>query len=80
MHYEASKGVALLIHRRTMETESALRKLSRGNKLALKNLRRYQGKQLLRLTELMRKAVNDRERMKLNSLITVEVHNRDVQV
>ncbi|CDI82515.1 hypothetical protein EPH_0040020 [Eimeria praecox] len=62
----------------TMETESALRRLSRGNKLALKTLKRHQSRQLLHLAELMKKAGSDRERMKLKPLVTIEVHNRDV--
>ncbi|CDJ49023.1 hypothetical protein EBH_0056020 [Eimeria brunetti] len=62
----------------TMETESALRRLSRGNKMALKTLKRHQSRQLLHLAELMKKAGSDRERMKLKPLVTVEVHNRDV--
>ncbi|CDJ42178.1 hypothetical protein, conserved [Eimeria tenella] len=61
-----------------METESALRRLSKGNKLALKTLKRHQLRQLLHLTELLKKAGNDRDRMKLKALVTVEVHNRDV--
>ncbi|KAL8440078.1 hypothetical protein Efla_004062 [Eimeria flavescens] len=63
----------------TMDTEVALRRISRGNKLALKSLKRQQSRELLHLTELVRKAGSDRERMKLNALVTVEVHNRDIQ-
>lgn len=62
-----------------METEAALRRISRGNKLALKSLKRQQIRQLVHLTELLRKAGSDKERMKLNPLVTVEVHNRDIQ-
>lgn len=65
---------------RSMETEGALRRVGRGNKLALKSLKRQQTRQLLHLTELMRKAGSDRERMKLNPLVTLEVHNRDIHV
>ena len=63
-----------------METESALRRLHRGNKMALKMLKRYQMRQLLYLTDLMRKAGSDKERMKLQPIVTVEVHNRDIHV
>lgn len=63
-----------------METESALRRLSKGNKFALKTLKRHQSKQLFHLAELLKKAGNDRDRMKLKALVTVEVHNRDVHV
>ncbi|KAL8275155.1 hypothetical protein Esti_000905 [Eimeria stiedai] len=62
-----------------METEGALRRIARGNKMALKSLKRQQSHQLLHLTELVRKAGSGKERMKLNALVTVEVHNRDIQ-
>lgn len=65
---------------RTTETESALRRLSRGNKMALKTLKRQQARQLLHLTELVRRAGSEKERMKLNAIVIIEVHNRDIHV
>ncbi|OEH79493.1 heavy chain 2 family protein [Cyclospora cayetanensis] len=60
------------------ETECALRRLSKGNKNSMKMLRRHQSRQLMQLTDLLRKVPSNKERLKLNSLITVEVHNRDI--
>jgi dynein heavy chain len=63
----------------THDCESALQKIDRGSKNAMKVLKKAQGKYISKLTDIVRKPLTKVERGKLVSLITIEVHARDVQ-
>ncbi|OXB70414.1 UNVERIFIED_CONTAM: hypothetical protein H355_012305 [Colinus virginianus] len=65
--------------KRTADTESALRKIAKGNKNALRQLKKQQCKQLSKLIDLVKKPLSLTDQLKLVSLIVVEVHARDVQ-
>ncbi|KFH07428.1 putative dynein-1-alpha heavy chain, flagellar inner arm I1 complex [Toxoplasma gondii VAND] len=63
----------------TSDTENALRKIAKGNKNALKQLKKQQCRYLSKLIDLVRKPLTPVEQSKIVSLITIEVHARDVQ-
>ncbi|CBZ54592.1 GF18580, related [Neospora caninum Liverpool] len=63
----------------TTDTENALRKIAKGNKNALKQLKKQQCRYLSKLIDLVRKPLTPVEQSKIVSLITIEVHARDVQ-
>ncbi|PFH37249.1 dynein, axonemal, heavy chain 2 family protein [Besnoitia besnoiti] len=63
----------------TTDTETALRKVAKGSKNALKQLKKQQCRYLTKLIDLVRQSVTPMEQAKLVALITIEVHARDVQ-
>eukprot|EP00928_Gymnodinium_smaydae_P048232 TRINITY_DN3222_c2_g2_i2.p1 TRINITY_DN3222_c2_g2~~TRINITY_DN3222_c2_g2_i2.p1 ORF type:complete len:3935 (+),score=1014.18 TRINITY_DN3222_c2_g2_i2:1731-11807(+) len=63
----------------TTDCHAALVKVEKGQKNALKMLKRAQTKYIGKLTEMIRKPLTKVERSKLVALITIEVHARDVQ-
>lgn len=63
----------------TDDCAKALVRVEKGQKNALKMLKRSQTKYIAKLTELIRKPLTKVERSKLVALITIEVHARDVQ-
>ncbi|RKO93650.1 dynein heavy chain and region D6 of dynein motor-domain-containing protein [Blyttiomyces helicus] len=62
----------------TMDCTKALQDVEKGEKHALKNLKKKQISSLKKLADLVRSPLNKVERKKLIALITVEVHSRDV--
>ncbi|CAK0888334.1 unnamed protein product [Prorocentrum cordatum] len=63
----------------TTDCTAALAKIEKGQKNALRMLKRSQTKYIGKLTDMIRKPLNKVERAKLVALITIEVHARDVQ-
>jgi dynein heavy chain len=63
----------------TTECHTALAKVEKGQKNALRMVKRTQSKYIGKLTEMIRKGPSKMERSKLVALITIEVHARDVQ-
>ncbi|CAE8702622.1 unnamed protein product, partial [Polarella glacialis] len=63
----------------TTDCAAALTKVEKGQKNALRMLKRVQSKYITRLCEMIRKPLTKVERSKLVGLITIEVHARDVQ-
>mmetsp|Transcript_64893 Transcript_64893/g.119431 ORF Transcript_64893/g.119431 Transcript_64893/m.119431 type:complete len:4522 (+) Transcript_64893:77-13642(+) len=63
----------------TTECTSALHKMEKGQKNALRVLKRTQTKYIAKLSDMIRKPTSKVERSKLVALITIEVHARDVQ-
>merc|ERR1719162_2973548 len=53
--------------------------MEKGQKNALRVLKRTQTKYIAKLSDMMRKPTSKVERSKLVALITIEVHARDVQ-
>lgn len=49
-----------------------------GDKKPLKKLRRKQNSVLMKLSDMSRKDLNKQMRLKVNTLITIEIHGRDV--
>lgn len=49
-----------------------------GQKTPLKKLRRKQNSVLMKLSDMSRKDLNKQMRLKVNTLITIEIHGRDV--
>jgi len=63
----------------TTDCALALSKVEKGQKNALRMLKRTQSKYISKLCEMIRKPLTKIERNKLVALITIEVHARDVQ-
>eukprot|EP00435_Cladocopium_sp_Y103_P031450 s634_g8.t1 len=63
----------------TTDCAAALMKVEKGQKNALRMLKRTQSKYISKLCEMIRKPLTKIERNKLVALITIEVHARDVQ-
>ncbi|CAK9054035.1 Dynein axonemal heavy chain 2 (Axonemal beta dynein heavy chain 2) (Ciliary dynein heavy chain 2) [Durusdinium trenchii] len=63
----------------TTDCAAALGKVEKGQKNALRMLKRTQSKYISKLCEMIRKPLTKIERNKLVALITIEVHARDVQ-
>ena len=62
----------------TMDCTKALMDVEKGEKAALKELKRKQVSNLKRLSELVKTPLSKVERKKLVALITIEVHSRDI--
>merc|ERR1719160_988970 len=63
----------------TTDCAAALVRVEKGQKNALKMLKKSQTKHIAKLTDMIRKPLSKVERGKLVALITIEVHARDVQ-
>merc|ERR1719265_629053 len=63
----------------TTDCTASLHKMEKGQKNALRVLKRTQTKYIAKLTDVIRKPLPKVERSKLVALITIEVHARDVQ-
>eukprot|EP01116_Phalansterium_solitarium_P023771 TRINITY_DN849_c1_g1_i4.p1 TRINITY_DN849_c1_g1~~TRINITY_DN849_c1_g1_i4.p1 ORF type:complete len:3887 (-),score=1955.58 TRINITY_DN849_c1_g1_i4:123-11783(-) len=62
----------------TADTTKALEDVERGNKTAMRELRRKQAGNLKRLSDLVRSPLSPINRLKVVALLTIEVHLRDV--
>ncbi|KAG4103981.1 dynein heavy chain and region D6 of dynein motor-domain-containing protein [Neocallimastix lanati (nom. inval.)] len=62
----------------TMECSKSLEQAEKGDKHALKNLKKKQISLLKKLSDIVRSPLNKIERQKIVSLITIEVHSRDI--
>ncbi|EGF78014.1 hypothetical protein BATDEDRAFT_91203 [Batrachochytrium dendrobatidis JAM81] len=62
----------------TSDCTKSLQEIEKGEKSALKNLKKKQASSLKRLADLVRCPLGRIDRKKLIALITVEVHSRDV--
>ena len=62
----------------TSACTKALVSVVKGNKSAIKRLKKKQVKYLAELSDFVRGDLNDVERRKLVALITMEIHSRDV--
>ncbi|PFH33986.1 dynein heavy chain family protein [Besnoitia besnoiti] len=63
---------------RTWRVEDAFHEVARGSKQALKEAAATQAQQLTDLIELVRKPLDQRARRKVNTLIILDVHARDM--
>ena len=62
----------------TSEVEKALNDVESGDKGALRELRRKQGINLKRLSDMVKGSLSKLNRLKLVALLTIEIHSRDV--
>ncbi len=62
----------------TWETEDAFRKVAKGNKYGMKELLDSQNAQLLDLVRKIRQPLKDHMRRKINTLLIVDVHAKDI--
>eukprot|EP00976_Prorocentrum_cordatum_P057852 1165858-Prorocentrum_minimum.AAC.2 len=62
----------------TWEVEDVFRRVRDGNKLAMKEFSRKLNRQLLELIDMVRSDLGNLDRKKVNALIIVDVHGRDI--
>ena len=62
----------------TSDCTKALQEIEKGDKLAMKNLKKKQISGLKKFADLVRMPISKLDRKKLIALITIEVHSRDV--
>lgn len=62
----------------TSEVNTAFERQEEGNKSALKDYNKQQVEQLAKLTQLVQSPLSSGDRKKIITLITVDVHNRDI--
>ncbi|KAK3269901.1 Dynein heavy chain cytoplasmic, partial [Cymbomonas tetramitiformis] len=62
----------------TWEVEDVFRRVREGNKLAMKTLSRKLTGQLIELVDMVRSDLNRLDRKKVNALIIIDVHGRDI--
>ncbi|KAI8904300.1 dynein heavy chain and region D6 of dynein motor-domain-containing protein [Gorgonomyces haynaldii] len=62
----------------TMDCTKSLQEVEKGEKLALKSLKKHQISSLKKWADIVKTPLNKVDRKKLIALITVEVHSRDV--
>jgi dynein heavy chain len=62
----------------TWETEDAFRKVAKGNKYGMKELLDAQNEQLLDLVKKIRQPLKSHMRKKINTLLIVDVHAKDI--
>ena len=62
----------------TWETEDAFRKVAQGNKYGMKQLLDAQNQQLLDLVKKIRQPLKSHMRKKINTLLIVDVHAKDI--
>ncbi|KAI8799348.1 dynein heavy chain and region D6 of dynein motor-domain-containing protein, partial [Cladochytrium replicatum] len=62
----------------TLECTKALQEIEKGDKHALKTIKKKQISNLKKLSDIVKTPLNKVERKKLIALVTIEVHSRDV--
>merc|ERR1711865_271566 len=63
----------------TAECTRALNQIQNGKKKAMKQLKKQQGKYVVKLAAMVRGKLTRIERKKIIALITMEIHSRDTQ-